>query len=91
MQYNKKKKKIKNNNDTHFKTLKDSINSLKVTLSKLKKKNTVLRTECIKLCGHVEKLDKSPKADDISFDLSGKARVRISKARNVLVSKVLEQ
>lgn len=83
-------KKLKNN-DSHFKTLKDSINNLRVSLFELKKENTALRTEVDELRDRVEKLEKLPKVDDISFDLNRKVQDRISKERNVLVFNMPEQ
>jgi len=83
-------KKLKNN-DSHFKTLRDSINNIRVSLFELKKENTALRTEVDELRVRVEKLEQLPKVDDVSFDLIREVQDFISKERNVLVFNIPEQ
>lgn len=76
------------NNDTDFRTLNDSndsINSLRVSVFLLEKENAALMAEVVKLRDRLEKLEKLPKVDDIPFDLIREVQNRILKERNVLV------
>jgi len=83
-------KKLKNN-DTDFRTLNDSINSLRVSVFELEKENAALMAEVDKLRDRVEKLEKLPKVDDVPyFDLIREVQNRILKERNVLVFNVPE-
>lgn len=68
-------------NDLYFKSIKDSIDSLRVLLTKLKNENTILRAEVDELRSRVEKLEKVHRAKGVLFDLIREAQERISRER----------